>query len=211
MENFRKDGDTLLVHKAAGGDQSAFAMLVAKYRNRLYRTLSLMLHQEEDTWDLMQDTLLRAYQALPKLQNPETFPTWLLKIAMNLAINHLKKRNRARKYYEKFEKVSAEAHSPETPDDIVERKEIAERLWRHIAELPPKQKSALVLCDVEGYSYKEIAEILQCRIGTVMSRLYYARKFLRNRLESGMAIDSIPVCEGMSESLDHSAAKKEIL
>lgn len=175
--------DRILVEKAATGDHTAFGMLLARYREQLHRLIYFMVHHEEDTWDLLQDTCLNAYQALPKLKNPDIFSSWITRIAVNLAINHLKRKSRWRKCQEKLVQQS-EVRESDAPDQYVESNETQEKVRALIALLPPKQKTVLVLADIEGRSYQEIATILNCRIGTVMSRLFYARSFLRKRLQS---------------------------
>lgn len=179
---FESGGDVALVTRAIQGDHMAFEALVTKYRDKLYRSVFWMLRHEEDTLDVLQETFLRAYRALPHLNKPEIFSTWILRIAMNLAVNHIKKKERLRKCREKMARNWREKWE-QTPDDIIECRETMEKLDALIAELPPKQKTVFILSDIEGYSYKEIAEIVNCRVGTVMSRLYYARNFLRNCLE----------------------------
>jgi RNA polymerase sigma-70 factor (ECF subfamily) len=179
--------DTILVAKAAQGDHAAFAMLVVRYREKLHRLIYFMVHHQEDTLDLLQDTFLKAYENLPRLQKPEIFVSWLSKIAINLAINHVKRRARWRKCQDKLWENS-KAEDIESPDSTLEEQENHAMLRSVIMELPPKQRSVLVLCDMEGHSYKETAEILQCRIGTVMSRLFYARNFLRSRLQNCQAV-----------------------
>lgn len=182
MENAQSDM-LLLVKKAVDRDHSAFAMLVTRFRQKIYRLLYHMVRHEEDAWDLLQDTFLKAYQQLPRLRKPELFSTWLIKIAMNIAINHLKKKKRQNHHREKMANEMRHHPGVEAPDQIAERREMEQKLHALIAKLPAKQRSVLVLCDLEGYSYKEAAQILQCRIGTIMSRLYYARNFLRSRFQ----------------------------
>ena len=175
------DDEIFLVKKAALGEQSAFAVLVSKYREKLYRIIFFMVHHEEDALDLLLDCFIKAYQALPKLKNPAIFNSWIIKISVNLSINHIKKKKRLFNYKEELIN-NANFPKIKSPPMILEQKETTQQLFKLINKLPPKQKSVLILCDIEGLSYKEIAEILQCRIGTIMSRLYYARDFIRNNI-----------------------------
>ena len=173
--------DDLLVQKASAGDQAAFAILVARYREKLYRIIRMIVHHEEDSWDLLQDTFLKSYQALPELKKDKAFGKWLVKIAVNLSINHLRHQKRNRQHQENIGRFLAGVIQKSSPQQKLEQIEINEKLQQLIGQLPPKQKTVLALADIEGYSYREIAQVLQCRIGTVMSRLYHARNFIRQR------------------------------
>lgn len=175
--------DVVLVQQACHGDKNAFAELWNRYRNRLYRIIFFMVHHEEDSWDLLQETFIKGYQALSTLKNAQIVGSWLTRIAVNLAINHKKKKERMRKHQEELVH-QAPGRSCTSPQQTIEQQEIKTKLEEIISQLPPKQRTVLILSDVEEYSYKEIAEILQCRIGTVMSRLFYARNFVRKHLES---------------------------
>jgi RNA polymerase sigma-70 factor (ECF subfamily) len=177
-----KDTQEVLVGKARSGDETAFATLVSKYQNKLYRLIYLMVHHEEDTWDLLQEAFLHAYQALHSLKDPAIFGAWVTRIAVNLSINHLKKRKRIRQCQQVMANTMSDCKENDSPEYILEQKETQEKLHSLIAQLPPKQRTVLILCDMEGYSYKEISQILQCHLGTVMSRLFYARDFIRQHL-----------------------------
>jgi len=179
------DSDVFLVKQTCAGDQTAFTKLWNRYRQKLYRILYFMVRHEEDSWDLLQETFIKAYKSLPGLKNAQIFGSWVTKIAMNLAINHLKKKERIRKAQE-YLLMHFIRQPEESPHRVLEQQESADRLQELIQALPPKQRSVLILSDIEGHTYKEIAEILQCRIGTVMSRLFYARNFIRNQLGSSL-------------------------
>lgn len=175
------ESDSYLVQESCQGNQQAFAMLVARYREKLYRVIYFMVHHEEDSWDLLQDTFCKAYQGLADLKKPEIVKSWLTKIAIHLSINFLKKKKRFRRHSDEvFETMASSPH--DSPSFILENQETQNLLENAITKLPPKQKSVLILCDMEGYSYKEAAQILQCRLGTVMSRLFYARSFIRDEM-----------------------------
>ena len=178
-----RESESKLVHKASLGDKQSFAILINKYREKLYRVIYWMVKHEEDTLDLLQETFIHSYQSLPKLKEPGTFSSWITKIAVNLSINHIKKKRRIYEYQIilKNEKKIKEILSPET---ILEQKEINDYISYLISQLPPKQKIVLILCDIEEFSYKEAAKILGCNIGTIMSRLFYARDFIRKKMEA---------------------------
>ncbi len=175
--------DSDLVRQSCAGNQSAFSLLVSRYQEKLYRMIYFMVHQPEETWDLLQDTFIKAYQGLPELKNPEIFKSWITKIAFNLSLNHLKRQSRFHKHSDAV-LLNVASHKDSSPQKELEQEESKELLRKAISLLPTKQKSVLILCDMEGYSYKEAAEILKCRIGTVMSRLFYARNFIREQLKA---------------------------
>lgn len=184
--------DAILVQQTCAGDQHAFTELWNRYRGRIYRVIYFMVHNEEDSWDLLQDTFIKAYQALPSLKNAQILGSWLTRIAMNLAINHIKKRERSKKHQDELI-YNLPRRCCESPQQTLEQQEFQEKLHNIIAQLPPKQRSVLILSDIEEYSYKEIAEVLQCRIGTVMSRLFYARNCVRNQLGTSMPEEETPL------------------
>ena len=178
------EDETFLIQKARLGDNASFALLVARYREKLYRIIYWMTRHEEDTLDLLQDTFMNAYLSMHKLKDPGIFSRWITKIAVNLSINHIKRKQRIRKVQERLKYECEPFQKNHLPEKIVEQNELKDRLADLIDRLPGKQKSVFVLCDIEGYSYKETAAILQCNIGTVMSRLFYARTFIRERWDS---------------------------
>lgn len=169
-----------LVEKAQQGNQVAFSELMQRYREKLYRVLFFLVHHQEDALDLLQETFLKAYKSLDSLRTPGAFYSWIVRIAVNLAINSMKKNDRIKKYQEKM--IREYSHRSENPLEILQKKELKEQIMELIAMLPDKQRVAIVLCDIEGYSYKEIADILKCRIGTVMSRIHYGRDYIRAHL-----------------------------
>lgn len=173
--------EKILIEKVIGKDHKAFALLMQRHRNRVYRTLVCILRNEEDALDVLQDTFIKVYQSIHQLKNPQFFSSWVQRIAVRLAINHLKKRDRQHKYVEKLMLQETDKHIC-VSEDHLEKQEASSILHKLIGKLPEKQRRVLVLCDLEDYSYREIAHILKCSIGTVMSRLFYARKNLRQSL-----------------------------
>lgn len=176
----QQNQDEILIKKAMAGDKSAFGMLIGKYRNKLYRVLYFIVHNQEDALDLLQDTLVKAYKSIHTLRSPSAFYCWINRIGVNLAFNFLKRSEKAKKYHEKLALEYRE--KSEDPLSSLEKKELQLELVTLISQLPAKQKAAFVLCDVEGHSYKEISEILNCNLGTVMSRIYYARNYIRKNI-----------------------------
>ena len=173
--------NVLLIEKALAGDHTAFVDLVSKYHSKIYSTLYAIVHNQDDALDLLQDTFIKTYQSLHKLKNRDFFCCWMHRIAINLATNFINKRKRLQRYKEKQIQNNKRQHCY-PPYYYLERQEIQNFLRELIAQLPPKQRNVLVLCDIEEYSYKQIAAILDCNIGTVMSRLFYARDKLRQAL-----------------------------
>lgn len=178
----QQNHEEFLIKKAMAGDKSAFGMLAGKYRNKLYGLLYYMVHNQDDAMDLLQDTLIKAYKSIHNLRCPNAFYSWLSRIGVNLTLNFLKKNEKNKEYREKLA-LEYNAQT-ESPLQSLEKKELQLKLTKLISQLPAKQKAALVLCDIEGYSYKEISEILECNVGTVMSRIYYARDYIRKQITS---------------------------
>ncbi len=166
-----------LIQKAKEGKVEAFGELVKRHQKRIYSLMYQMTFNHAEADDLSQETFLKAYKSLEKFKKESSFYTWLYRIAVNLAINHLKKRKNERKY------LHMELYSKNSPQRIVERKEIQGKLREAISMLPLSQRTTLNLVINHGLSHKEIAEIQGCSEGTVSWRLFQARKFLREKLE----------------------------
>ncbi|MDQ7799699.1 MAG: sigma-70 family RNA polymerase sigma factor [Armatimonadota bacterium] len=170
------DEDERLVRAFRAGEASAFAALVIKYREPVYRFLRRMTGNHEDAADLTQEVFLRAYRSLGRFQGRCRVKTWLLRIATNACLDH---RARQRDPLP-LEAVAGLASPPETgPDARAERRE----RWRLVAEavqaLPPRQRAAVVLRLYGGYTYAEIAEIMDCSEGTVKATMFAALRKLR--------------------------------
>lgn len=181
--------DHELVKAVLAGDTSAYRGLVERYQGRIYAVIYGMVRNPEDARDLSQDAFVKAYHNLSRFRLQSSFYTWLCRIAMNVAIDHL--RRRKVRQAEEFDDgvathetggVISLAHHRNDPARELERKRLRERLAAALDELPEQQKQVIVLREVEGLSYKEIAEVVGIPEGTVMSRLYYARKKLQAAL-----------------------------
>ncbi|RMD71254.1 MAG: RNA polymerase sigma factor RpoE [Gammaproteobacteria bacterium] len=184
-----QDVDKVLVERAKKGDKKAFDLLVQKYQNRIIKLISRYIHDPSEVLDVAQEAFLRAYRALPKFRGESAFYTWLYRIAINTAKNHLAARGRR----PTEEAVSAEeaeqfAGATElkeyaTPERLLLKDEIEKTVFDAIEELPEDLRTAITLRELEGLSYDEIAKIMGCPIGTVRSRIFRAREAINRKLK----------------------------
>ena len=179
--------DLALVERCRSGDVTAFEPLVQKYRQRLYRLAFNVLRDTEEAWDVAQEAFIRAWEGLPSFRRQSAFYTWLFRITMNVASDRARARA-ARGRAFGTERVDEEQwdreliDSGEAPDARAARAEERRRIERALDALPEHHRAIIMLSDLEGLSYREIAEVLGIPMGTVMSRLHHARKRLRAAL-----------------------------
>jgi len=176
------------------GDRRAFEFLFDKYRERVYGIAYRFVHDKEDALEITQEVFLRVHQGLAGFKTDAKFFTWLYRIAVNRSIDFARAR-RTRRMVE-LDAGEAEGGSladtlahpaSEDPADLAQKKELAAKVSSAVETLSPKHRAVFVLHSMENLSYKEIAEVVGCSIGTVMSRLFYARKKLQRQLaEYGM-------------------------
>ena len=171
-----------LVRRAAAGDESAYGHLVKRYQARLYNFVRSMVRNDELAEDITQESLVKAFFSLKRLQNPASFKSWLFRIANNNTLDYLRrKRIPTVDVDESIHETYVELGTP--LDDVV-----AQAKSRHIREalgkLKADQRAILVMCDLEGLSYAEIAASLSIPFGTVQSRIFYARKKLKEFLDT---------------------------
>src|SRR5258705_2184780 len=179
--------ETALIERCRAGDVASFEPLVEKYRQRVWRLAFQVLRDREEAWDCAQDAFVRAFQSLGSFRGQSAFYTWLFRIAMNVATDRLRSRGAQARAFgtqaipaEEWERT---APDPEArPDQAAIGVERRERISQALDTLPPNARAIIMLSDVEGLSYREIATVLNCPIGTVMSRLHNARKRLRTAL-----------------------------
>lgn len=176
--------DATLVERVRGGDVAAFEPLVEKYRQRVFRLAYNVLRSQEDAWDVAQEAFIKAYQALPSFRGQSAFYTWLFRIAMNVAHDKARQRGAAGRAFgtERVTEEEWERTMPdpgEEPDDAAARAEERSRITRALDALPEHHRAIIMLSDLEGLTYREIADVLKIPMGTVMSRLHNARKRLR--------------------------------
>ena len=184
--------DAELITRILAGEPDCYRPLVERYQSRLFGMVVGMVRDGEDARDIVQMSFVKAYQSLNSFRIDSSFYTWLYRIAMNLAIDHCRKHKR-RKTSSFEEAVAArdedgtiaEQHHEESPARALARKELHERIYRALDEIPEDMREAVLLREVEGLSYKEIADRMGIPEGTVMSRLFYARKKLQSLLKSG--------------------------
>ena len=178
------DSDALLVERTVAGDQKAFELLVIKYQRRIQRLIGRMVRDVDLVEDIAQETFIRAYRALGQFRGEAQFYTWLYRIAVNTAKKSLMdlKRNptvseNAYKSDDDDEtsRVENELTSSETPETVLASKEIANIINQAMQDLPEELREAITLREIEGLSYEEISEAMNCPIGTVRSRIFRAR------------------------------------
>ncbi len=173
--------DAALVDRARTGDTGAFEELVRRYRNDVFALSYHFLRNREEAWDTSQEVFIKAYHSLGKFRGDSSFKTWLLRITANHCKDHFKKRKLDTVPLD--ERLDADAPSlPANPREALESAELGTAIEKAIALLPPKHRTAFVLREFEGMSYQDMAEVMQCNLGTVMSRLHHARQKLQATL-----------------------------
>ncbi len=182
--------DAELVAKCQRGDTAAFNELVTKYRNKVYSTIFNLVRNEDDAWDLTQETFLKAWRNIAGFRSQSSFFTWIYRIATNVTLDWLRKKQIASGVeFDDAVEITAIAPGAATapriaplPHQQLQNREIQSRIEASLAQLSAEHRMAVVLREVEGLSYEEIAEASSCTVGTVMSRLFYARKKLQTLL-----------------------------
>jgi RNA polymerase sigma-70 factor (ECF subfamily) len=181
--------DRALVERVQRGDKAAFDLLVLKYQHRLIKLISRYIRDPAEVLDVAQESFLKAYRALPNFRGESAFYTWLYRIAINTAKNYLVSQSR-RPPNGDIEVADAEQFDGEsdlkeyaTPERLLMRDEIQRTIVAAIEELPQDLRTAITLRELEGFSYEEIAEAMDCPIGTVRSRIFRAREAINKRLE----------------------------
>jgi RNA polymerase sigma-70 factor, ECF subfamily len=187
------DADALLVERVKQGDVKAFEMLVVKYQRRIERLIGRMVRDVDLVPDIAQETFIRAYRALPRFRGESAFYTWLYRIAVNTAKKSLMELKRdptvseaslaARDEDDETSRVGSELTDAATPDAVLASKQIAAAVNSAIESLSEELRQAITLREIEGLSYEEIAELMDCPIGTVRSRIFRAREAIALRLK----------------------------
>ena len=178
--------DADLVRQAQAGDMQAFEELVARHRDKVYARAYSMMRNEDEALDLSQDAWVKAWQRLGQFQGDSSFVTWMTRIVINLCLDQLRKRKRAESLEAMQEESgSVERHMPvvtPNPTEGLERAELRARINRGMEQLSHEHRTVLILHEYEQMEYKQIARQMQCSIGTVMSRLFYARRRMASLL-----------------------------
>ncbi len=181
------DNSKLLVKRSQKGDTRAFEELVKMYQDRIYALSYQLTGNHADAEDLAQNTFIKAYRALPKFRNEADFGTWLHRIAVNLSINEKRKRRPDVSLDNPVQTRDGEmprmvASDTESPEEAYENKEFSGMVRRALRELSVEHRAVLVLREMQGYSYDEIAVMLDCSLGTVKSRINRARQTLKKEI-----------------------------
>ncbi len=192
MTALSPDPDAALVERVKRGDVRAFEMLVVKYQRRIERLIGRMVRDTDLVPDIAQETFIRAYRAIPQFRGESAFYTWLYRIAVNTAKKALVELKRdpvvtesalaARSEDEETSRVENELSDGETPDAVMASKEVAAAVNSAIEALSEDLRQAITLREIEGLSYEEIAELMNCPIGTVRSRIFRAREAIALKL-----------------------------
>lgn len=184
------DSDWLVVQRVQAGDVAAFDQLILKYRERVYAMVYNMTSNREDAADLTQDALIKAFQSINRFQGQSSFFTWLYRIAINAALTHIRK-NRLRSFFS-FDKVHEDAKVSEIINQLTDKRdvqrevfvgELQEKLNEAMQKLSIPHRTVVTLFEIDGLSHEEIAEIMKCSVGTVRSRLHYAKQLLQAELQ----------------------------
>jgi RNA polymerase sigma-70 factor, ECF subfamily len=175
-----------LVRRCQAGDTEAFDELVTRYRTRVFGMIYNMIHSEQDAWDLAQDSFVKAWKSIKRFRGQSSFYTWIYRIVMNVTIDWARKKQIKAGGAEFDDAIQQKETVPKAdalPYETMERSEIRARIDRAFAQLSPEHRAVILMKEIEEMQYHEIAETLGCSIGTVMSRLFYARKKLQTLLK----------------------------
>ncbi len=185
------DADCDIVKQVQAGDVAAFDRLILKYRERVYSIIYNLCANREDAADLAQGTFIKAFQSINRFQGQSSFFTWLYRIGVNATLTHLRK-NRLRTFFS-FEQMTEENKTSEVIDALTDKtgadrelfvKELQEKLNEALQKLSINHRMVVTLFEIDGLSHNEIAEIMGCSVGTVRSRLHYAKQLLQVELQS---------------------------
>jgi RNA polymerase sigma-70 factor, ECF subfamily len=203
--------DQTLIERCRNGDVAAFEPLVQKYRDRAWRLAFHVLRDREDAWDVTQEAFVRAWQALPSFRGQSAFYTWLFRIVVNVAADRARQRAARGRAFgtervpeEDWERTIVDPEM--SPEEAARRAEQRERITRALAALPEHHRTIIMLSDLEGLSYREIAEVLNVPMGTVMSRLHHARRRLRDVLGPMLTLLLVVLAAGLMATAGPSPA-----
>lgn len=186
--------DSALVERARAGDHQAFRALYQRYHRRVYSLAYGVVQNADDALDVVQDGFIKAHRHLDKFEGNSSFYTWLYRIVMNLSIDHIRKHKRTRHvdfddsigHGQDEGALGEDSLLPrmlgQNPGKSLVRKEIREQIGKALEELSENHRAVLVMRELEGMSYEEMAQAMQCSKGTIMSRLFHARRNMQKRL-----------------------------
>ena len=184
-----KSSDQLLVERVQQGDKAAFDILVGQYQHKIIKLVQRYVRDQDEALDVAQEAFVKAYRALASFRGESAFYTWMYRIAINTAKNHLASRKRRAEDFELDlqDPDQYEAHGRlregDTPEGLALSEEIRETVNTAIETLPEDLRTAIVLREIEGMSYEEIAGAMDCPVGTVRSRIFRAREAIDKRLK----------------------------
>ena len=188
-----READQVLVERVQRGDKKAFDLLVLKYQQKVANLISRYIRDQSEVLDVTQEAFIKAYRALPKFRGDSAFYTWLYRVAINTAKNHLAAQAR-RPPGDDIEADTAEQmdlgtrlKETGTPERLALQREIAQTIQAALDELPDDLRTAITLRELEGLTYEEIAQAMDCPIGTVRSRIFRAREAIDVKLKPLMA------------------------
>ena len=181
--------DKELVKRVQKGDLAAFDMLFARYQSKILNLISRYIRDSEEVQDVAQEAFIKAYRALPRFRGDSAFYTWLYRIAINTAKNHLVARSRRPPATDvdvddaDFRDDADMLRETEDPESALARDQLRHTIHEALNELPDDLRAALTLREFDGLSYEQIAQVLECPVGTVRSRIFRAREFVDQRMQ----------------------------
>lgn len=184
-----READLLLVERVQSGDQAAFGLLVSKYQRKLLRLVMRLVRDPAEAEDVTQEAFIKAYRALPNFRGESAFYTWLYRIGVNTAKNWLIANGRRMPTVTDITSEDSEGvdeggllRNDETPERLLMSKQIGETVNTAMDALPEELRTAIALREIEGLSYEEISQVMDCPIGTVRSRIFRAREAIAAKL-----------------------------
>ncbi len=187
-----KDTDKELVRRVQKGERRAFDLLFIRYQHKILNLVGRYLRDTQDIEDVTQEAFIKAFRALPRFRGDSAFYTWIYRIAINTAKNHVVARSRRPPGVDvdvddaEFMDGSEVLKEPENPESVMARDQLSAVIDTAIADLPEDLRSAVTLREFDGLSYEQIAEIMDCPVGTVRSRIFRAREFIDKQIEPVM-------------------------
>ncbi len=190
-----RDADQLLVERVQRGDKRAFDLLVRKYQHRVIAVITRYVRDPDEAMDVAQEAFVKAYRALDRFRGDSAFYTWIFRIAVNTAKNYIVSRGR-RPPDADIEVEDAEhyegggwLHEVANPENELFKDELERAVYRALEKLPEDLRTAVTLREIDGLSYEEIAEVMDCPVGTVRSRIFRAREAIDNEIRQWVVND----------------------
>ncbi|MBD3649562.1 MAG: RNA polymerase sigma factor RpoE [Pseudomonadales bacterium] len=186
----QKETDRQLVERVQRGDKRAYDLLVAKYQHKIVGLVSRYLRDQDEVLDVTQEAFIKAFRALPRFRGDSAFYTWLYRIAINTAKNHLVSKSRRPPDTDidvdegEFQDNTAVLKDIENPENALATDQLQSVVFKAIDDLPEELKVAVTLREFEGLSYEEIAEVMECPVGTVRSRIFRAREAIEKKIQA---------------------------